>query len=148
MPQQLVRLMREGDGEYRPRDIERRQCALGALGPAQWRELCDMVGLARDGRERLLALYANLFTHVLRTEARCGATLNPQVLLDFGKRGGDGGMHKHLRFEAVSIFDLAQMLTWVENQSGESRFSVGEDMAQLIDLFTRSLFEEGGQVAR
>ena len=148
MPQQLVRLMREWDGEYRPRDIERRQCELGALGPAQWRELCDMVGLARDGRERLLALYANLFTHVLRTESRCGTTLNPKFLLDLAGTSGDGVMHRHLRFEAVSIFDLAQMLAWVENQPGESRFSVGEDMAQLIDLFTRSLFEEGTQVAR
>lgn len=140
MPGRFVQFMQHWNGEYHPRAVAQRRRMLDHMSPAQQRELSDMVGLARDGRERLLTLYANQFLHLLRTESRIGTTLNPGRLLDLAGTAGDGVMEGHVRFEATSIFDLAQMLAWTENQPGESRYAVGEDMACLIDFLTQSLF--------
>ncbi len=138
----LVRLMEDCDGSERPKGVAQRRRMWESMSPAQQRELSDMVGLARDGRERLLSMYAHPYIHALRTESRIGTTLNPFFLISLAGACGDDSMSKRVRFEATSIFDLAQMLVWVENRRGESRYTVGEDMASLIDFFTGSLFED------
>lgn len=137
---EIVEGRRDWNGEPDPAALRRREKMLDAMSPDDKRLLTNMVGAARSGREELLREYANSLRDFIMSDSLVGTTLRPRRLLQFAGRAGDDEI---LRYEAVSIFDLACLQMWVEQRPSCSRYVVGEDMSKLLDELIDQVFVGG-----
>lgn len=139
----IVESQKEWDGRLNPNAVARRRRLYQELSPSDQCLFTEMVDIVRSGRKALLSAHLPWLEDVLEMESRVGATISPTRLLDLASEGGDDDMDERRRFEALHLFDFARLLMWLEQQPGESRRAVGEDIADLGDEFARHLFMAG-----
>lgn len=139
---EIAKVRQDWTGVLDEEAVRRRQEVLRSHDQDYRHLLSNMLEKVRDERVRLINLYAHSLVDKLGIESSVGTTLNPARLLELALTEGEDLIHKRVRFEAVSFFDLARMLAWIERRPAESRFVVGEDMGNVIALLKEGLFQE------
>ncbi len=139
---EIAKIRQDWTGVLDKEAVRRRQEVLRSYDQDYHHLLSNMLEKVRDERVRLINQYAHSLVDKLGIESSVGTTLNPARLLELALTEGEDLIDRRVRFEAVSFFDLARFLAWIERLPDESRYVVGEDMGSVIALFKDKLFQE------
>lgn len=146
--EQLVESMADWSATPTTEAIKSRRQILSDMSVIDRALLSNMIDMVRTGREHVLQAYASSLEFVLEMEGLAGTTLDPEELLVCAEEGGDDPGDDRRRFEAISVFDLALMLWWIETEPAQSRYVVHGDVYAIVRDIQRHLFSKGTRRVR